>query len=565
MRGEPWYGQGMRWLGILALGVVMSAACGADGGEQPPTGPITATVESYDYAFDVDLRLAHAKLTLSVEVGGDCITLPFRAQTPTNATLGGLPATAIDEGDTLKVCGSGVRDNTSVELEVELEIPLATLSTSQVGYSITKDAEQNSFYYLVSWVGGCDRFGPCDNAPDRFATYRFTVTHPAAYKARCPGTITEISDVQTECRFESLGGPTYSTFGVAVYPAWTISDKGQWGGIQVNVYDRASTNITAAIDSAYHGGFLEWLQAQFGPYPFGTELRILTAPTYWSGFEHPGNIVLDDLLAKTTNSVYANPTAHVLDHEIAHMWAGDQTTLATTYDFVWKEAVAEYLTYVWEDMNDPTVAAKTASAWKTLGRTARYYPVPGNMPALFDYYGDAYGPGPMVLFRQLEALTSRTQVLAALQLVLGMPRALSVDEILAALETTTALDLDAYAAAWIHGSEKPDWPLYTATFTPGAGTSTLALDQINEKPNKRGCKFHVALNGATAGQQQLVPVDTFNGAVDQTLSVPTPPFTVTSITLDPRSECLVYLSSSTPRLAQHPWISDRAGPFAPVE
>ncbi|HEY5920790.1 MAG TPA: M1 family aminopeptidase [Kofleriaceae bacterium] len=545
--------------------VCLLIACGDDGGDGPlPTGPITATVTAYDYAFDIDTRAAHAKLTLDVTTGGDCITLPFRAQNVTNALLGEEPATAVVEGEMLKICGVGQRIGAS-ELEVDLVIPLATLSTSQVGYSITKDSEQNSFYYLVSWVGGCDRFAPCDNRSDQFATYHFTVTHPANYKARCPGTISEVSATQTECAFEHEGGPTYSTFGVAAYPAWTIADKGTWGGVRVDVYDRASTGITAAIDTAYHAGFVDFMQQRFGPYPYGNELRILTAPTYWSGFEHPGNIVLDDGLAKTTNSIYANPTAHVLDHEIVHMWAGDQTTLATTYDFVWKEAMAEYLTYVYEDVTSATVGRRTAGGWKLLSQDASFFPVPTSMPALFDYYGDAYGPGPMVLFRQLEVLTSREQVVAGIQAVLGGPRALSVDELIAALETSTGLDLDAYAAAWIKGSGEPDWPRYNVVFTAGAGTSTLALDQTNEKAQKRGCKFHVALRGANM-EEVVHEVDTFTGAVDQTLTIPTPAFTVTTIALDPYAECLVYLMSSTPRtVRRRAWITDRAGPFAPIE
>lgn len=549
----------MRGVALICLLV----ACGGDD-EPLPVGPITAHVTHYDYAFDIDSRAAHAKLVLHVEEGGDCIALPFRAESPTNVLLGGEPALATIEGETVTVCGTGVRSGSDTEIEADVVIPLATLATSQVGYSISRDAQQNSFYYLVSWVGGCDRFAPCDNRSDQFATYRFTVTHPATFKARCPGTITEISETQTECNFEHAGGPTYSTFGVAAYPAWTETSKGSWGGVDVTVYDREQTNITNVIDSTYHAGFVDWMQSQFGPYPYGSELRILTAPTYWNGFEHPGNIVLDDGLAKQTMPSYANPTAHVLDHEIAHMWAGDQTTLASTYDFVWKEAMAEYLTYVWEDMNDAAVASRTASAWKRFSQSAAYYPVPLNMPELFDFYGDVYGPGPMVLFRQLEVLTSRAQVLDAIKMVLGTPRALSVDELVAALEQTTGLELDEYAAAWIRGSEPPAWPRYAVTFTEGAGTSTLALDQINEKPNARGCKFHVALRGANAGEEQLVEVNTFTGGADQTLAVPTPEFAVTSITLDPNFECLVYLSSSTPRtVRRHPWLSERAGPIAP--
>src|SRR5207302_393771 len=155
---------------------------------------------------------------------------------------------------------------------------------------------------------------------------------------------------------------------------------------------RASTGIAAAIDPVWHGGFVAWMHGTFGPYPYGDELRLLTAPTYWNGFEHPGNIVLADSLAHQRFPPYANEVAHTLDHEMAHMWAGDQTTLAGTYDFVWKESMAEYLSYVWEDMNVPTIGDVTAGAWKGFGQTAMYYPVPGGEPALFDYYGDVYGP-----------------------------------------------------------------------------------------------------------------------------------------------------------------------------
>jgi aminopeptidase N len=550
----------MRRVALLCLLV----ACGDDGNDEPlPTGPIAATVTHYDFAFDIDSRAAHAKLTLNVTTGGDCFTLPLRAQAPTNALLGGEPATATVEADMLKVCGVGQRAGETT-LEADVTIPLATLSTSQVGYSITKDNEGNSFYYLVSWVGGCDRFSPCDNRSDQFATYHFTVTHPANFKVRCPGTIVE-SGTTTECNFTHAGGPTYSTFGVAAYPAWTTADKGSWGGVKATVYDRASTGITAAIDAAYHGGFVDFMQSNFGPYPYGDELRVLTAPTYWSGFEHPGNIVLDDGLAKSTNSIYAKPTAHVLNHEIAHMWAGDQTTLASLYDFVWKEAMAEYLSYVYEDMSSTADGRRTAGGWKLLGQTAKYFPVPTNSPALFDYYGDAYGPGPMILFRQLEVMTSRAQVLAAIKSVLGTPRALGLDELIAALETSTGLELDAYAAAWLRGSGPPDWPRYKATYTQGTGTSTLALDQLNEKADKRGCKFHVALRGGN-GEEVVHEVDTFTGTADQTLTIATPSFTVTSIALDPYAECLVYLSSSTPRVVRRrAWLSDRAGPFAPID
>jgi aminopeptidase N len=535
----------MRRLALLAV----VAACG--GGDDPPTGTLTAHVTHYDYAFDIETRVAHAEVTLAVDAAGDCIRLPMRAELSAPATLDGDEASATplaDDPDTIEFCGTGWNAGDTIVLATDVTFPLAVLGPSQVGYSITTDSDGNKLYYLVSWVNGCDRFGPCDNRPDQFATYRFTVTHPDTYKARCPGTITEVSPTQTICDFELDGGPTYSTFGVAAYPAWQQIDKGTWGSVKVTLYDRASTGEDAAIDPTYHDGFVTWMESTFGPYPFGDELRVLTAPTYWGGFEHPGNIVLADTLAKGPSS-YFSETAHTLDHEITHMWAGNQTTLAGTYDFVWKESMAEYLPYVWEDMQDPAYGTQTAAAWKSFSDGARYFPVPLDSPELFSYYSDVYGPGPMILFRQLEVLTSRAQVLAALESVLGTAHSLSVDELLAALETSTGLDLEAYADAWVRGNGAPVWPKYNVTYTSGS----LQLVQTNKGPNPMGCKFHVALRGAGVGEEQLVEVNTFANGVDQTIDV-TPAFTVTDVVLDPLNECLVYGMTISPRMSQHhPW------------
>ncbi len=547
------------------LALTLLAACG--GSDDAPVGAITAKVTHYDYTFDVDLRAAHATVTGTVEQPGDCWTLPFRATGLDASTLlvdGKPPKSASQDAATVTLCGEGHAAGDTITIVTDMAIPMQTLSTSQVGYSVRNDAEGNPFYYLVSWVGGCDQFGPCDNRPDQFATYTFHVTHPATVKARCAGTITEVSPTETQCDFEHDGGPTYSTFGVAAYPAWTQSDQGMWGSAKVTLYDRASTGIGAAINPAYHAGFVSFMESTFGPYPFGSELRVLTAPTYWSGFEHPGNIVLDDKLAKT-RSTYLHPVAHVLDHEMAHQWAGDQTTIADTYDFVWKESMAEYLAYVYEDMADMPAARQTAVAWKIFSSGAQFFPVPGEQPALFDYYGDVYGPGPMILFRQLEVLSSRAQVIAALKTVLGSPRALSVDELVAALETSTGLTLTDYVAGWVHGTGAPDFPKIALTFQPAPGTSTLVVHQTN--PSKRTCKFHVALLGPdTLVDRVLVEVDTFRNGIDQTIQVPTPAFTVMSTDIDPLRECLVYPAASAfakPAPRVNPWLSDQTGHDAP--
>jgi aminopeptidase N len=521
--------------------VVGLAACGG-GTDSGPTGLLTATVSHYDYRFDIATRAAHSTVIATVDTPGNCYQLPFRASAFDGSTglVDGEPygdGSIVTDTD-ITLCGRSHQMGDTLTIDADMTVPMSTLGGSQVGYSIATDSDGNDLYYLLSWIESCDRFGPCDNRPDQFATYHFDVTHPEALTVRCPGVITDDGPGETECTFDYTGGPTYSTFGIVAYSAWTITDEGSWGGVQVSVYDRASTGIAAAIDPAYHAGYITWMQSQLGPFPFGTELRVLTGPTYWSGFEHPGNIVLDDHLALDANPLYADNVQHTLDHEIAHQWAGDQTTLADAYDFVWKESMAEYFAFVYEDMATPTASAITSGAWKELAASARYFPVPDDKPDLFAYYGDVYGPGPMILFRQLEALSSRDAVLAALKMVLGQPRALSVDELVAALEQTTGLDLADYTAAWIHGTGLPTWPTATVAFTPGPNMGTLAVHLVTGA--NRRCKFHVALHGANAKDVVEVAVDTFHDGPDQAIDVPTPAFAVTSTVLDPEHECLVF-------------------------
>ena len=533
------------------------AACGSD---PAVTGPITAHVSHYGYTLDLDSHAAHSKVTLVADAAGDCMTLPFRAAGVRAVAFDGAAANGTQLNTALEICGHSVGVGDTFTIEADVTIALATLSTSQVGFSISKDKEGNEFTYLVSWVNGCDQFGPCDNRPDQFATYTFDVTHAAGVTVRCSGEVTDVSPTETTCDFKDAGGPTYSTFGLAAYPAWTQTDKGTWSGVHVTVYDRASTGIAALIDPAFHTGFLDWMQAQFGPYPFGSELRVLTAPTYWDGFEHPGNIVLDDGLAKEPGG-YTFPVAHVLDHEMTHMWAGNQTTLADTYDFAWKESMAEYLSFVWEDMTDPVTSAASSALWKADARVAKYWPMPLDQPTLFSYYGDVYGPGPMVFFRQLEVMTSRAQVLAAIKSVLGSPRALSIDDLVAALSRETGLDLTDYTKGWIKGMGSPNWPLVKTTYDAGtSGTASLAVTVTNPSTSPRGCKFHVALGDDGVGSTKIL-VDTFTNGPTQTLTFPTPPFTVSKIDLDPDHECLVFPSTAA-RIANdgaHPWVAHHDG------
>jgi aminopeptidase N len=427
--------------------------------------------------------------------------------------------------------------------------PQETLGPSDVGYSITLDSEMRPVHYLVSWLEGCDRFGPCDPTPSTFARYTFTVHHPEGMHALCSGRVTA-TPTSTTCEFDHDGGPTYSTFGLIANASWQETALGTWSGVRVNLWARPMSRVRTRLDSAFAQGFLAWMIERFGPYPYGDELRIIVAPTWWSGFEHPGNIVLDESLAPLVpDSPYLRPVDHVLAHEIVHQWAGDQTTLADTYDFVWKEAMAEYLTFLYESEVDPAAAAVTVAYWKAAAGRALYHPVPGERPALFDYYGHVYGPGPMVLFRQLERMTSRQQVVDALKMLLGRERAISVDDVQAALEATTGLDLDRYFDIWVRGEGPPEWGRFMVQVTREPPAQHVMLTEVGDG-FLHPCDFDVEVRGA-AGESARVRFvrgldpDSFTS---QDTAVP---WVITSTVIDPDAECLAFPAAAA-RVDRHP-------------
>ncbi len=544
----------------LAISLVLLAACGGDDAgppvDAPPaTGTADVSVSRYDYELDLETRAASTQVTMRALAAGNCIALPSRAAMLDlgSVRIGETTAVATWDGATLTAClpaGQDYAANAELVLSAVItQQPLERWGQSQVGYTVTPDGvsgNPQSYFYLISWVGGCDRFGPCDTRPGTFAHYRFTVHHRAGIRALCPGTVAT-TETTTTCDFTFDGGPTYSTFGFIAYGGWNEATLGSWDGVDVTLYERpgAAFPVSAAIDSADHTGFMDFMQRRFGPYPYGDELRIVVAPTYWSGFEHPGNIVLDSGLTRGTSS-YVRPVHHVLNHEIAHQWAGDQATLADTYDFVWKEAMAEYLAFVYEDTLSASEALATARAWKSFAVGAAYHPVPEDRPELLSYYGEVYGPGPMILFRQLEGLTTREQVLDAIAMLISTERAVSVTDVQAALESTTGLDLDTYFDIWVRGSGAPVWPTFRATITGTAGAQTLTVTETTPGGVLHGCNFSVELRGASlpAETQRVAVVRGVDGMASVSVPVPVA-WNVVATVIDPDAECLAFTDTAT--------------------
>lgn len=522
---------------------------GAGGGGSPPSGLIPGNVARYDYKFDAGALTADTLLTIDVAPpGGDCVDLESLVPVTAPVTWNGETALlATTENGVFHACGTGLSEG-ALAVGAKTALPVKTYYGLDVGYSVTKNLAGGDFSYLLSWVGGCDSFGPCDDNPGTVAEMHFEITHPSGLPVLCPGKLTA-GDTVTRCDIEGTLAPTYSGVAWASDPLWQKKPFGSIGGVSWVFYEVPGGQLADSLDPATMTDFFAWLTSLLGPFPYGDELRFAGGPTAWLGFEHPANIVLyEDLAGLVTD--YADTLTHVTMHEIVHQWAGDRVTIASSSDFVWKEAMAEYLPYVYEDEKlGEAIGAASREYWDSVSLQAEHFPRPTDEPPppVSTFYGDVYGPGPMVLFVQLEALIGREAVLSGIASFLKEPGARSVEELRAALEAASGKDLGPYFNAWVLGAGAPEWPTLKVETSEAAGEVTVTVTQQNATGKLYGCVVEVDVTSATQTVTALVDFgldpQSAQATTKITLSEP-----VVDTALDPRHK-LIARESVAPLVA----------------
>lgn len=541
----------------LAWGAVALTGCGPTEGSSPdeealvgtrassfefeplmPEGDIPLNVTRYEYEFATETGAAKSTLLLNVyPPGGDCVVVKAPEGLTDVRWNGSTPHRSESVEDGIRVCGTGIFAG-QVKLEARFTVPLQTYDFTQVGFSRRQDRAGNTFSYLLNWVEGCDRFGPCDDRTDLLTQYVFTVKHARGERVLCPGQRTRPDDTTTKCTLTGLTrAPTYSSFAVASNPAWVaktlteVSNK-----FKLVFHEVPGGKLASSLNGGDVTAYLHWIIGELGPLPYGTELRVAGAPTDWLGVEHPANLILREDLPDLRRD-YANMTMHTLMHEVVHQWAGNRTTLSRPFDFVWKEAIAEYLTYLYElRARPPGEAEQTRAYWDRLARTAAYYPQPQDdpPPVFLSLASDVYGTGPMILFLQLEPLLGEDIVLQGIKSFLSQPGDRSVEDLRVALEQASGKDLRPYFDAWVHGAGDPDWPYFEVSTEEEDGEVTVTGIQRSLSGTRYPVSVDVLLEGAT--ERRLVTLDYGLEPESDTARVTVPfPEPVLQVTVDPEN------------------------------
>ena len=301
---------------LVACGHPSSAPSPSPDAPTEPTGPIAAHVTDYDFTFDLDSRAAHATVTAVVDTAGDCFTLPLRA-TPdtTTAKVDGAAATATvdDSAHTVTLCGAGDDAGATMTLDLDEHGRARRCSRRARSATPSTNRRRRQPVLLPRQLGVRLRSVRAVRQPPRpVRDLSLHVTHPAGVTVRCPGTITEDSDDRDRVRLHVRRRPdaTRRSASPRRSRGWTRPTRA-CGAASTSRSTTARTTGIAARDRHRVERRLRrpsWSRRS-GPFPFGSELRVLTAPTYWNGFEHPGNIVLDDSLDAPAHRLHGQPSS----------------------------------------------------------------------------------------------------------------------------------------------------------------------------------------------------------------------------------------------------------------
>lgn len=114
---------------------------------------------------------------------------------------------------------------------------------------------------------------------------------------------------------------------------------------RTGVYAEPVLLADAAWELQYMPEMLRAAERILGPHPFPRHDLLLMPPTYIvGGMEHPMLNFIHPFSVVSGNHPAAPEPKTLLAHELAHSWAGDQTTLST-WDDVWlNEGITSYLT-----------------------------------------------------------------------------------------------------------------------------------------------------------------------------------------------------------------------------
>jgi aminopeptidase N len=304
----------------------------------------------YEIALDVTRRdtvLGNVLVSFIAKKSGDVI-LDFRGHWIGDVVVNGksivgrgkgkavtsLPTLEFN-GAHLRIPAQLLRDGANT-LYMRFAAPIAPVGASVIRF--TDDKDKRDYLYTLLVPSDANLLFPCFDQPDIKAVFRLRVTGPPGWKVLTNATDKPISTYL----FAFAAGPWVSL-------SHSLSLSGTASATHMSLWVRQSRAHEVETDTiiAQNRRAKNWLADWFGvPYPF-EKMDMLLAPAFpFGGMEHPGAIFYNE-----ESFIYREPPTLVqrlgrqatINHEVAHQWFGDLTTMRWFDDLWMKEGFATYM------------------------------------------------------------------------------------------------------------------------------------------------------------------------------------------------------------------------------
>ncbi|BFU47001.1 M1 family metallopeptidase [Krasilnikovia sp. MM14-A1004] len=429
--GDPYfpkYGNGGYDVGDYDIKARFDPATGRLDG----TATITATATQDLSSFNLDL----AHLTAS------------------EVTVDGRPATSRAEGNELVVTPPvGLpkgRPFTTVVKYGGVPEPINNEALGKGGWFRTADGA-----FAVGQPESASTWFPVNDHPSDKATYKLSMTVPDGLEVisnGVPGPRTS-ADGWTTWNW-SEGSPMASYLATVAIGQYRITTSRHGGKpMIVAVPESVPADGPAAKSLARTGEITDFLETQFGPYPFDANGGVVVADDR-----------LDYALETQSRPVYGDTffsggeNSTVVAHELGHQWFGDSLALERWQDIWLNEGFATYAEWLWQEHEGKaTVAESFDRTYSKFEDWSQPTGKPGP-DGIFD--PAVYDRGAMTLYALRKAMGDAAFAgLLKSWAARNRDGNVTTDEFIAAAKQAAGgVDLDPVFQAWLYGTTKPPRP-----------------------------------------------------------------------------------------------------------
>ena len=425
-------------------------------------------VDSYNVFLDVsgtgDTFIAKSTVKFSCKTPGYNTFIDAVALRIISATLNGQSVdTSTFDGQTLFI------NNLAAENELTIEAEVAYSNTGE-GLQKSVDPADNEIYlYSQGETAHIRKMYPCFDQPDLKATFTLSVLAPSHWEVLSNNPVGSSRVEGPNTFWEFTTTPRISTYITALVAGPYHHVHDEYVGekvVPLGIYCRKSLAESLDPEEIFQNtkeGFA-YFEKIFGlAYPFEKYDQVAVVDFNWGAMENAGVVTFrEEVLVFRSRVTDRNrqARAHVILHEMAHMWFGNMVTMFWWDDLWLNESFAEWTSYL-----ALVEGTRFTNGWTSFiceGKSWAYnqdqlvttHPIAVDMfdiesvNANFD--GISYAKGSSVM-HQLCAYVGRENFIAGLQKYFKKFawQNTKLSDLLTELKSTSGRDLDAWSATWL--------------------------------------------------------------------------------------------------------------------